>query len=140
MTERTFAMIKSCAVSQGHADEIVARIKAAGIRIVESEEGRLTKLQAEGLYAEHAGRPYFDGLLNSVTDPGSGVVVMVLEGEGVIARWREMLGATDPALAAVGTIRHDFGTRLPNNAAHGSDSAVSAAREIALIFPGTASA
>jgi nucleoside-diphosphate kinase len=135
MNQQTFAMIKSGAVSRGNTDAIVEKIKANGLTVSCIQEEKLTREKASLFYAEHAGRPYFEGLLNSVTDPDYGVILMILEGDNAISKWRNLLGATDPSKAAPGTIRQEFGKGMPDNAAHGSDSLESAEREISIMFP-----
>ncbi len=131
--EQTLSIIKPDAVSKNHIGEIVARFEKAGLQIVAQRMMQLSTAQAEGFYAEHKGRPFFDGLVKFMTS--GPVVVQVLSGENAIARNRELMGATDPAKAEAGTIRADFATAIDANAVHGSDSPVSAAREIAYFFP-----
>jgi len=131
--EQTLSIIKPDAVSKNHIGEIVARFEQAGLKIVAQRMMLLSQVQAEGFYAEHKGRPFFDGLVSFMTS--GPVVVQVLSGESAVARNRELMGATDPSKAAAGTIRADFSTQMPENAVHGSDSPASAAREIAYFFP-----
>jgi nucleoside-diphosphate kinase len=133
-TERTLALIKSGALSRNHRAAIMSRIQEAGLRVVTSETIRLVPAQCAEFYAEHIGRPFYDGLVGSVTGP-DGVVAVVIEGENAIQRWRDLQGKTNPADAAPGTIRRDFGLGMPDNATHGSDSPESAAREIGYFFP-----
>lgn len=132
--ERTLAIIKPDAVGGGVSGEILARIHKAGFQIVAIKSLRLTKAEAEGFYAVHRSRPFFADL---TTFMSSGkVVVMVLEAENAIARWRDVMGATDPAKAAPGTIRREFGASIQNNCTHGSDAPDTATFEIGYFFPG----
>jgi nucleoside-diphosphate kinase len=132
--ERTLAIIKPDAVSRGLAGEILARIHQAGLDIIAIESLRMTKTEAEGFYEVHRGKPFFDEL---ATFMSSGkVVVMALEAENAISRWRELMGATDPAKAAEGTLRRQFGTSIQNNCTHGSDAPTTAAFEITYFFSG----
>ena len=132
--ERTLAIIKPDAVERGLAGEILKRIFDAKFRIVAIKSLRLTKAEAEGFYAVHRGKAFFAPLVEFMSS--GKVVVMVLEGENGIARWRETMGATDPGKAAPGTIRKDFGTSIQNNCTHGSDAPETAAFEIEYFFPG----
>ena len=132
--ERTFAIIKPDAVGRGLAAEILARIQKAGFAIVAVKSLRLTRAEAEGFYAVHRERSFF-GELAAFMSSGK-IVAIVLEAEGAIARWRETMGATDPAKAAPGTLRRDFGTSIQNNCTHGSDAPETAAFEIAYFFAG----
>lgn len=133
--ERTLALVKPDAVGRGLAGEILSRIHKAGFSIVASKSLRLTKSEAEGFYAVHKGRPFFNDL---TTFMSSGkIFALVLEGENAIAKWRDVMGATDPAKAAPGTIRREFGTSIQNNCTHGSDAAETAAFEIGYFFPGS---
>lgn len=130
--EQTLSIIKPDAVSKNHIGEIVARFEKAGLTIAALRLLQLSRAQAEGFYAEHKGRPFFDGLVDfMISGP---VVVQVLSGKNAILLNRELMGATDPAKAAPGTIRADFAQAIDANAVHGSDSAASAAREIAYFF------
>lgn len=131
--EQTLSIIKPDAVSKNHIGEIIARFEKAGLKIVAQRMMQLSTAQAEGFYAEHKGRPFFDGLVKFMTS--GPVVVQVLSGDNAIAHNRELMGATDPAKAAPGTIRADFASAIDANAVHGSDSPTSAAREIAYFFP-----
>lgn len=132
--ERTLAIVKPDAVSRGLLGEILSRIHQAGLEIVAIESLRLTKPEAEAFYAVHRGKPFFDEL---ATFMSSGkVVVMTLEAENGIARWRELMGATDPAKAAPGTLRRLFGSSIQNNCTHGSDAPETAAFEVAFFFSG----
>ena len=130
--EQTLSIIKPDAVSKNHIGEIVARFEKAGLKIVAQRMMMLSSAQAEGFYAEHKGRPFFEGLVKFMTS--GPVVVQVLSGENAIAANRELMGTTDPAKAAPGTIRADFAEAMDKNAVHGSDSSTSAAREIAYFF------
>jgi len=130
--EQTLSIIKPDAVSKNHIGEIIARFEQAGLSIAAQRMMQLSVAQAEGFYAEHKGRPFFDGLVNFMTS--GPVVVQVLSGENAILLNRELMGATDPAKAAPGTIRADFAEAIDRNAVHGSDSPASAAREIAYFF------
>lgn len=132
--EQTLSIIKPDAVGNNHIGEIISRFEKAGLKIVAQRMMLLSPAQAEGFYAEHKGRPFFVGLVNFMTS--GPVVVQVLSGENAIALNRELMGATDPAKAAPGTIRADFAKAIERNSVHGSDSPTSAAREIAYFFPG----
>ncbi|MGH9717974.1 MAG: nucleoside-diphosphate kinase [Candidatus Acidiferrales bacterium] len=132
--ERTFAIIKPDAVKRGLTGEILSRIHAAKFQIVAIKSLRLTKSEAEGFYAVHRARPFF-GELTDFMSSGK-AVMMVLEAEGAIAKWREAMGATDPAKAAPGTIRRDLGTSIQYNCTHGSDAPETAAFEISYFFSG----
>ena len=134
MLQRTLSIIKPDAAAQGVAGRIVSRIEAEGLKILAMKRLRLTKAQAEGFYAVHRGKPFF----GSVTDfMSSGpVVAMVLEGEEAIRRWRDLMGVTDPAKAAPGTLRAEFGADIEKNAVHGSDAPETAAFETAYFFSG----
>lgn len=131
--EQTLSIIKPDAVGKNHIGDIVARFEKAGLKIVAQRMMQLSTAQAEGFYAEHKGRPFFDGLVSFMTS--GPVVVQVLSGENAISLNRELMGATDPAKADPGTIRADFAEAIDANAVHGSDSPTSAAREIAYFFP-----
>jgi nucleoside-diphosphate kinase len=130
--EQTLSIIKPDAVKKNHIGDIVARFEKAGLTIAAQRMMQLSRAQAEGFYAEHKGRPFFDGLVDFMTS--GPVVVQVLSGENAILLNRELMGATDPAKAAPGTIRADFADAIDANAVHGSDSPTSAAREIAYFF------
>lgn len=132
MFERTLTIIKPDAVERGLVGEIIRRIEAERFRIRGLKMVHLTKAQAEGFYAVHRGKPFFESL---TTFMSSGpCVVLLLEGEAAISRWREIMGATDPARAAEGTLRRQFGTTIERNAVHGSDAPETAAFEIAYFF------
>jgi nucleoside-diphosphate kinase len=130
--ERTFSIVKPDAVAANNIGEIYSRFEKNGLRIVAAKMMQLSKEKAEGFYAEHSERPFFGALVSFMTF--GPVMVQVLEGEGAILKNRDLMGATNPADAAAGTIRADFATSIDENAAHGSDSAESAAREIAYFF------
>jgi nucleoside-diphosphate kinase len=130
--ERTFAIIKPDAVGRGLQGEILARIHKAGFRIVAIRSMRLTKDEAGGFYAVHRERPFF-GELTDFMSSGK-IIAMVLEAENGIAKWRDLMGATDPAKAAPGTIRKDFGMDVEKNATHGSDAPETAAHEVGFFF------
>lgn len=130
--ERTLSIIKPDAVAKNVIGEIYSRFEKAGLRIVAAKMQHLSKEQAEGFYAEHKERPFFADLVTFMTS--GPVMVQVLEGEGAIAKNRELMGATNPKEAAAGTIRADFAESIDANAVHGSDSAASAEREVAYFF------
>jgi nucleoside-diphosphate kinase len=132
--ERTFAIIKPDAVGKNQQGEILARIHRAGFKIVAIKSMRLTKEEAGGFYAVHRQRPFF-GELTDFMSSGK-VFAVVLEAEGAILKWRDAMGATDPAKAAPGTIRRDLGTSIGNNCVHGSDAPETAAFEIGYFFSG----
>jgi nucleoside-diphosphate kinase len=132
--ERTFAIIKPDAVKRGLTGDILSRIHAAKFQIIAIKSMRLTKTEAEGFYAVHRERPFF-GELTEFMSSGK-AVVMVLETEGAIAKWRDTMGATDPAKAAPGTIRKELGTSIQYNCTHGSDASETAAFEIGYFFAG----
>lgn len=133
MRNRTLSIIKPDAVAQRKIGEILSRFEAAGLAIVAAKMLTLTRAQAAEFYAIHKERPFFEGLLDfMVSGP---VMVQVLEGEDAIAKNRALMGATNPAQAAPGTIRADFAADVEKNAVHGSDSEQTAALEIAQFFP-----
>ena len=133
--ERTFSIIKPDATRRNLTGKINARFEEAGLRIVAQKRIRMSRLQAEAFYGVHKERPFFDGLCTFMTS--GPVVVQVLEGEGAIAKNREIMGATNPANAAAGTIRKDFAESIEANSVHGSDSPENAAIEIAYFFAGS---
>jgi len=133
--ERTLAIIKPDAVKRNLTGEILSRIHAAKFQIVAIKSQRLTKTEAEGFYAVHRARPFF-GELTDFMSSGK-AVVMVLEADGAIAKWRETMGATDPAKASPGTIRRELGTSIQFNCTHGSDAPETAAFEIGYFFAGS---
>ena len=132
--ERTLAIVKPDAVARGLVGDILARIHRAGFQIVAIKSLRLTRAEAEGFYAVHKGKGFFGELVDFMSS--GKVFVMVLEAEDAIARWRDTMGATDPAKAASGTIRKDLGASIQNNCTHGSDAPQTAAFEIAYFFAG----
>lgn len=131
--ERTFAMIKPDGVRRGLTAEILARIERKGYRVVGLQLMQLPRETAEAHYGEHRERPFFGELVDFITS--GPVVAIALEGHGAIAGWRAMMGETNPAKAAPGTIRGDFASSIEENVTHGSDSPESAQRELALFFP-----
>jgi nucleoside-diphosphate kinase len=130
--ERTFAIIKPDAVGSGKAGAILAAIEKEGFRIRGMKMTRLSQAQAEGFYAVHKERPFFQSLVTFMTE--GPVIVLVLERENAIAKWREVMGATNPANAAEGTIRKQFAESIERNATHGSDAPETAAIEIPFFF------
>jgi nucleoside-diphosphate kinase len=132
--ERTFSMIKPDATRKNLTGRITAKLEEAGLRVVASKRVWMSRKQAEGFYAVHAGRPFFDELCDFMSSGPT--VVQVLEGENAILRNREVMGATNPAEAAEGTIRKAFATSIGENAVHGSDAPETAAEEIAYWFSG----
>ena len=132
--ERTLAIFKPDAVARHLAGDILKRIEASGLRVVGLRLTQLTRAEAESFYAVHKERPFYGSLCDYMTS--GPVVVAVLAGEGAIKRWRDLMGATDPAKAAPGTIRKDFGQNVEQNATHGSDAPETAAQEIAFFFRG----
>jgi len=131
--ERTLSIIKPDAVKKNAIGQIMARFEGAGLRIIAARMMHLSRAQAEGFYAVHRDRPFFKDLVEfMISGP---VLVQVLEGEGAIAKNRDLMGATDPKKAAKGTIRADFAASIDANAVHGSDAAETARTEIAYFFP-----
>jgi len=131
-TEQTLAIIKPDSLEKGVIGELVGRIEGANLKVVGMKMMHLDKTRAEGFYAVHKGKPFFNSL---VTFMSSGpCVVMALEGENAINKWRETMGVTDPEKAANGTIRKDFGTNIERNAVHGSDAPETAKFEISYFF------
>lgn len=130
--ERTLSIIKPDAVAKNVIGEILSRFEKAGLQIVAAKMQHLSREQAEGFYAEHKERPFFNDLVEFMTS--GPVVVQVLEGDNAIAQNRDLMGATNPKEAAPGTLRADFAQSIDANAVHGSDSPESAAREIAYFF------
>ena len=133
--ERTLSIVKPDAVAKNVIGQIYSRFENAGLKIVAAKMVQLSRAEAEGFYAEHKGRPFFDALVEFMTS--GPVTVQVLEGEGAVAKNRELMGATNPKEAAAGTIRADFAESIDANAVHGSDSTTSAAREVAYFFAAT---
>ncbi|AVF76494.1 nucleoside-diphosphate kinase [Vibrio alginolyticus] len=131
--ERTFSIIKPDAVERNLIGEIYNRIEKAGLRIIAAKMVHLTEDQASGFYAEHEGKEFFPPLKEFMTS--GPIMVQVLEGENAIARYRELMGKTNPEDAACGTLRADYALSMRHNSVHGSDSPESAAREIEFFFP-----
>ena len=132
--ERTLAIIKPDAVSRGLAGRILDRIEHSGLRVRAMRLVRLSRADAEGFYAVHRERPFFRSLTEYMSSGPA--IVLALEGDGAIATWRALMGATDPAKADAGTIRRDFGTSIERNATHGSDAPDTAAFELSYFFRG----
>ena len=135
-TERTLSIIKPDAVAKNVVGQILARFEAAGLKVIAARMQHLSQREAEAFYAVHKERPFFKDLVRfMVSGP---VMIQVLEGEGAIAKNRELMGATDPKKADKGTIRADFADSIDANAVHGSDAPETAANEVAFFFPGLA--
>ena len=133
--ERTLSIIKPDAVQKNVIGQIYARFEAAGLKIIAAKMAQLSQLEAEGFYAVHRERPFFQDLVKfMISGP---VMIQALEGENAILTHRDLMGATDPKKAAPGTIRADFASSIDANAVHGSDAADTAAQEIAYFFAGT---
>ena len=132
MIEKTYTMIKPDGVRNGHIGEIVNRFERVGLTVERMELGMVTEELAKANYAEHEGKPFYDGLIAYITS--GPVVKMVVSGENAVATVRKLMGATNPADAAPGTIRGDFGLTMDENVIHGSDSVASAEREIGGFF------
>ena len=130
--EKTYTMIKPDGVRNGHIGEIVNRFERAGLKVEQMRLEMVTPEQAKANYAEHEGKPFYEGLIAYVTS--GPVVKMVVSGEGAVYKVRTLMGATNPADAAPGTIRGDFGLTMDENVIHGSDSPESAEREISIFF------
>ena len=130
--ERTLSIVKPDAVARNLIGEIYSRLERGGLKIVAAKMLRLDKPRAAGFYAEHEGKPFYEGLCAYMTS--GPIVVQVLEGEDAIAVNRRLMGATNPAEAAPGTIRADFAESMDANSVHGSDAPASAQREIAYFF------
>ena len=130
--ERTLSIIKPDGVEKAYIGRIISRFETSGLKPVAMRMVRLSRAEAEGFYAVHRERPFFEDLVAYMTS--GPVVLMVLEGENAIARNREVMGATDPKKAAAGTIRRDFGTSIEKNTVHGSDGPDTARTEIAYFF------
>ena len=134
--ERTLSIIKPDAVAKNVVGQILARFEAAGLKVIAARMQHLSQREAEAFYAVHKERPFFKDLVSfMVSGP---VMIQVLEGEGAIAKNRELMGATDPKKADKGTIRADFADSIDANAVHGSDAPETAANEVAFFFPGLA--
>jgi nucleoside-diphosphate kinase len=134
--ERTLSIIKPDGVEKGVIGQVIARFEKAGLKPIAMKMAHLSQAEAEGFYAVHKARPFFNDLVKFMTS--GPVVLMVLEGEGAVAKNREIMGATDPAKAAAGTIRKDFASNIEKNTVHGSDSAENAKIEVSYFFPETA--
>lgn len=132
--QRTLGIIKPDAVEKNHIGGIIDTVEAAGLRVRAMRMLHLSRPQAQGFYAVHAERPFFGELVAFMTR--GPVVVMCLEGDNAIQRYRDVMGATDPAKAAAGTIRKKYGTDIGENASHGSDAPETAAFEVGYFFPG----
>ena len=130
--ERTLGIVKPDGVARGLIGEVIQRIEGLGLKIVAMKLVHLTKVQAEGFYAVHRERPFFNDLTAFMSSGPA--VIMALEGENAIARWRELMGATDYRKAAAGTIRSEFATDIEKNVVHGSDASDTAAFEIGYFF------
>ena len=130
--ERTFSIVKPDATKRNITGKVIDRLESAGLRVIASKRIHMTKEQAEGFYAVHKERPFFGELVSFMTS--GPVIVQVLEGENAIAKNREVMGATNPADAAPGTIRADFGESIEANSVHGSDAPETAAEEIKFFF------
>jgi len=130
--ERTFSIIKPDAVAAGHTGEILAMIEQAGFKILAMRMTRLSQAQAQGFYAVHREKPFFGSLVKFMTE--GPLVVLALERENAIAKWRETMGATNPANAAEGTIRKRFAANVERNCVHGSDAPETAEAELRFFF------
>ncbi|MBI2345558.1 MAG: nucleoside-diphosphate kinase [Deltaproteobacteria bacterium] len=130
--ERTLAIIKPDAMEKGIIGDIVQRMEEHNLKVIGGKMLKLTKERAEGFYAVHKGKPFFNDLAKFMSS--GPCFVLCLEGEGAIIRWREVMGATNPEEAAEGTLRADFGTDIQCNAVHGSDSAETARFEVSYFF------
>lgn len=130
--DRTFAIIKPNSVAKNQIGRILTMMEEDGLKIVHAKMKTLSKPEAEGFYAEHKERPFFGSLVKFMTS--GPVLLLVLEGQGAVEKYRTLMGATDPAKAAPQTIRKTFADSLEANSVHGSDSAASAQREIAYFF------
>jgi nucleoside-diphosphate kinase len=131
--DRTLVLVKPDGVARGLVGEVISRLEAKGLRLVAAELRTLTAEVAETHYAEHSERPFFASLVEFITS--GPLMALVVEGPRAVEAFRALAGATDPVAAGPGTIRGDFGLEVQTNIVHGSDSAESAAREIALFFP-----
>ncbi len=130
--QKTYIMIKPDGVANGHIGEIVNRFERAGLKIERMELGMVSDAQAAANYKEHEGKPFYAGLISYITS--GPVVKMIISGDGAVAKCRSLMGATNPAEAAPGTIRGDFGLIMDANVIHGSDSVESAEREMGIFF------
>ena len=134
MIEQTLAIIKPDGVARNLIGEIIRRLEERGLAVKALKMVHLSKKQAEGFYAVHKERPFFDSLTTFMSE--GPVVLMILSGDGAISAWRNLMGATDPAKAAPGTIRKEFGISIERNTTHGSDGPETAAFETAYFFSG----
>jgi len=132
VVEQTLAIVKPDGVARNLVGEVIHRIETSGLKIKALKMVHMSKTQAEGFYAVHKDKPFFASLTAFMSE--GPVVLMVLSGEGAIRRWRDLMGATDPAKAAPGTIRKDFGQSIERNTTHGSDAPETAAFETAYFF------
>jgi len=132
MTEQTLSIIKPNGIKKNVIGKIIDRFESKGLRVAAAKLVKLDKAKAEGFYAEHKARPFFGELVSFMTS--GPVLIMVLEGKNAVLANRDIMGATDPAKAAAGTIRKDFGDSMGENTVHGSDSPTSAHREIHYFF------
>ncbi len=132
MTERTFIAIKPDGVKRGLIGEVIKRFETKGFKVIGLKMLQVTQEQAAQHYAEHVGKPFYDGLVKFIT--AAPIVAIALEGNDVVAQARRIMGATDPNKADIGTIRADFGQAMNRNIVHGSDSPESAERELAIYF------
>ncbi|MEJ2357213.1 MAG: nucleoside-diphosphate kinase [Deinococcales bacterium] len=130
--ERTFAMVKPDGVRRGLVGDVVKRLESKGFRIVGMKLMQISRELAERHYGEHEGKPFYEGLVSFITS--GPVVAMVVEGENAIAEWRKMMGTTNPADAAPGTVRGDLAQTIDENIVHGSDAPATAEREIQIFF------
>ena len=131
--QSTLSIIKPDAIKKGFTEDICSRIENSGLNIVLKKQLLLTRNQAEGFYAEHNGKPFFESLINFMTS--GPVQVQVLKGDEAVSRYRKLMGNTNPKKASPGTLRHDFAESIDANAVHGSDSEESAIREVTYFFP-----
>jgi nucleoside-diphosphate kinase len=134
MTERTLVLVKPDGVARGLVGEVIARIERKGLRLAALELRTLDAQTAQAHYAEHEAKPFFGDLVTFITS--GPLVAMIIEGPRAVSAFRQLAGATDPVAAATGSLRGDLATEVQQNIVHGSDSADSAEREIALFFPG----
>ena len=132
--ERTFAIIKPDAVKKGNAGRILSRIEGAGFRVCAMRMIHMSKREAEGFYYVHKERPFFGGLTDFMSS--GPCIVLCLEAPDAITKWRDLMGATDPAKADAGTLRQEFGSSIERNATHGSDAPDTAAFELGYFFRG----
>jgi len=132
--QKTFAIIKPDAVAAGHTGAIITRIEQAGFRIAGMRLQHLSRKEAEGFYAVHRERPFFASLTEFMSSGPA--VLLAIEAPDAIRKWRDLMGATDPAKADAGTLRREFGTSIGNNATHGSDAPETAAFELGYFFRG----